>query len=68
MIYEILKISNDYSTNFTPILGTRLEDLLLDYQRGCEVDKDELIERLIFEFVGHYEEINAQLKNTDLNF
>ena len=61
MIYELIKLSNDYGASFTPLLSTRLESLLLDYERGYSVDKDELIERLIFEIVGHYEEINAQL-------
>ena len=68
MVYELIKLSKDYGASFTPILGSRLEGILLDYQRGYEVDKDELIERLILEFIGHYEEINAQLKDTDLNF
>ena len=68
MVYELIKLSKDYGASFTPILGSRLEGILLDYQRGYEVDKDELIDRLIFEFIGHYEEINAQLKDTDLNF
>ena len=68
MVYELIKLSKDYGASFTPILGPHLEGILLDYQRGYEVDKDELIERLILEFIGHYEEINAQLKDTDLNF
>ena len=68
MIYELIKLSNDYGASFTPLLGSRLKGILLDYERGYEVDKDEIIERLIFEFIGHYEEINAQLKDTDLNF
>ena len=61
MIYELIKLSNDYGASFTPLLSTRLEELLLDHERGYNVDKDELISLLVCEYVHTSEEIINEL-------
>ena len=65
MIYELIKLSNDYGARFTPLLGTRLESLLIDYERGYNVDKDELITLLVGEYVNTTEEINNELNEME---
>lgn len=61
MIYELIKLSKDYGASYTPLLGARLEMLLLDHERGFEVDKDELISLLVNEYLHTVEEIDIEL-------
>lgn len=61
MIYELIKLSKEYGASYTPLLSARLEMLLLDHERGFEVDKDELISLLVNEYLHTVEEVNVEL-------
>lgn len=68
MIYELIQMSNDYHADFTPTVETRLEELLIDYQRGQDVDKDEIIRLLVGSMIGDTEEVREQISGMGLFF
>lgn len=64
MIYELIRLSNDYSASYTPFMSMRLQDLLLDYERGYDVDKDELIALLVEEYTVSAENLVDELEES----
>ena len=65
-IYEVLKESKNYGANHTLYLKQHTENLLIDYQQGYEIDKDELIECLVDDILEGHEMLNGELEERNL--